>query len=65
MQVRSPEDQHRLGYFHALHEICQLPSTWIGTSEFMKQSAPALSRIIEGISSLTFSGSGSSDYAGV
>jgi tagatose-6-phosphate ketose/aldose isomerase len=64
MLARSPEEQHRLGYFHTLREICQQPSTWICTSELMRQSAPALSRLIEGISSLTFSGSGSSDYAG-
>ena len=64
MLARSPEEQRRLGYFHTLHEICQQPSTWIRTSELMRQSAPALSRLIEGISSLTLSGSGSSDYAG-
>jgi tagatose-6-phosphate ketose/aldose isomerase len=64
MLARSPEEQHRLGYFHTLREICQQPSTWIRTSELMRQSAPALSRLIEGVSSLTFSGSGSSDYAG-
>ena len=33
MLARSPEDQHWLGYFHALHEICQLPSAWISTSD--------------------------------
>jgi tagatose-6-phosphate ketose/aldose isomerase len=64
MLARNPEEQHRLGYFHTLREICQQPSTWIRTSELMRQSAPALSRLIEGVSSLTFSGSGSSDYAG-
>ena len=64
MLARSPEEQRRLGYFHTLREICQQPSTWIRTGELMRQSAPALFQLIEGISSLTFSGSGSSDYAG-
>jgi tagatose-6-phosphate ketose/aldose isomerase len=64
MLARSPEEQRRLGYFHTLREICQQPSTWIRTSELMRQSAPALSRLIDGISSLTLTGSGSSDYAG-
>jgi tagatose-6-phosphate ketose/aldose isomerase len=64
MLARSPEEQHRLGYFHTLREICQQPSTWIATSELMRRSAPALSRILDGICSLSFSGSGSSDYAG-
>jgi hypothetical protein len=50
------------GYFHTLREICQRPSTWIRSVEFIQQSAPALSQLIEGISSLTFSGSASSDY---
>jgi tagatose-6-phosphate ketose/aldose isomerase len=64
MLARSPEEQHRLGYFHTLREICQQPSTWIATSELMRQSAPALSPIMDGICGLIFSGSGSSDYAG-
>ena len=64
MPARSPEEQHRLGYFHTLREKCQQPSTWIRTGELIQQSAPALSQLIEGISSLTFSGSASSDYAG-
>ena len=64
MLTRNPEEQHRLGYFHALREICQQSSTWIRTGELIQQSAPALSQLIAGISSLTFSGSGSSDYAG-
>jgi tagatose-6-phosphate ketose/aldose isomerase len=64
MLARTPEEQHRLGYFHTLREICQQPSTWIRTGELMEQSAPALSRCIEGISSLTLSGSGSSEFAG-
>jgi tagatose-6-phosphate ketose/aldose isomerase len=64
MLARSPEQQHRLGYFHTLREICQQPSTWLRTGELMRQSAPALSPLVEGISGLTISGSGSSDYAG-
>ena len=64
MLARSPEQQHRLGYFHTLREICRQPSRWVRTGELIRQSAPGLSQLIEGISSLTFSGSASSDYAG-
>ena len=64
MLGRSAEEQRRKGYFHTLREICQQPSTWIGTAERMLQSAPALSSLLQGIGSLTLSGSGSSDYAG-
>ncbi len=62
--ARSPEEQQRLGYFHTLREICQQPSTWIRTGELMAQSALDLRGIVEGISSLTLSGSGSSEFAG-
>ncbi|HET6181336.1 MAG TPA: hypothetical protein VFE61_30740 [Candidatus Sulfotelmatobacter sp.] len=64
MLGRSPEEQRRLGYFDTLREICQQPSTWMGTAELMLQSAPALSTLLHGVCSLSFSGSGSSDYAG-
>lgn len=64
MLARSPEEQERLGYFHTLREICQQPSTWLGTAELMRQSAGVLAPVVAGISSLIMSGSGSSDYAG-
>jgi hypothetical protein len=43
-----------------------LPATLDGDTywRLIQQSAPALSQLIEGISSHTFSGSASSDYAG-
>src|SRR5882757_980831 len=62
--ARSSEEQQHLGYFHTLREICQQPSTWTHTSELMVQSTPALLHRLEGISSLTLTGSGSSEYAG-
>ena len=50
MLARSPEQQHRLGYFQTLRGMGQQPSTWIRTGELIQQSAPALSQLIEGIS---------------
>jgi D-galactosamine 6-phosphate deaminase/isomerase len=64
MLARDPEEQRRLGYVHTLREICQQPSTWIRTAELMQQFARVLSPLVEGISSLVLSGSGSSDFAG-
>lgn len=64
LMSRSPDDQQRLGYFHTLREICQQPSTWARTAELMVQSAPALVPSVQGISGLTLTGSGSSEYAG-
>jgi len=61
---KSPEEQHRLGYFHTLREICQQPATWIQTGELMQTRASALRKNIDGIHSLILSGSGSSEYAG-
>lgn len=62
--ARSPEEQRRLGYFHTLREICQQPSTWMQTCELMCGRAASLQSILAGISSLTLTGSGSSEYAG-
>jgi tagatose-6-phosphate ketose/aldose isomerase len=64
MLNRSPEEQQRLGYFDTLREILQQPWTWPKTAEQMRQSAPAMSLLLRGASSLIFSGSGSSHYAG-
>lgn len=64
MLARSPEEQMRLGYRDTLREICQQPSTWNSTCELMLKSAPLITPLLKGISSLIFSGSGSSDYAG-
>src|SRR5882724_10309134 len=64
LQARSVEEQQRLGYWHTLREICQQPSTWVGTAELMAQLSPALLRSVQGVSSLVLTGSGSSEYAG-
>jgi tagatose-6-phosphate ketose/aldose isomerase len=64
MLARRPEEQQRMGYFHTLREICQQPATWIHTAKLMQESAGKISPLIEGISSLVLSGSGSSEFAG-
>lgn len=64
MLAQSVEEQRRLGYFHTLREICQQPSTWMQTSELMCSRADILQAPLAGISSLTLTGSGSSEYAG-
>jgi len=61
---RSPEEQRQLGYFHTLREICQQPSTWLRTCELMRGRAASLRSTLAGISGLTLTGSGSSEYAG-
>ncbi len=64
MLARDPEEQRRLGYVHTLREICQQPWTWIRTAELMQQFARVLSPVVERVSSLVLSGSGSSEFAG-
>lgn len=64
MLSRGSEEQRQLGYIHTLREICQQPSTWIRTADSMQQSARELSPLVESISSLVLSGSGSSEFAG-
>lgn len=61
---RSPEDQRQRGYFHTLREICQQPSTWKRTCELMCAQASEVQARLSGISNLTLTGSGSSEYAG-
>ena len=62
--AKSAEEQRRLGYFHTLREICQQPATWIRTFELMHRQVAQLRSMLNGISSLTLTGSGSSEYAG-
>ena len=62
--ARSPEEQQRLGYFHTLREICQQPATWLQTCALMLASAAKLQSKLKGISNITLTGSGSSEYAG-
>src|SRR5437764_14958082 len=64
MLARDPQEQQQLGYFHTLREVRQQPATWIRTAQLMQQSARELSPLVEGISSLVLSGSGSSEFAG-
>lgn len=61
---RSIEEQRRFGYFHTLREICQQPATWRRTSDLMQGKAGSLRPILNGIASLTLTGSGSSEYVG-
>ena len=56
--------QRQLGYFHTLKEICQQPWTWLRTCDQMLESHDVLREITSNIKSLTFTGSGSSEYAG-
>ena len=60
----TPDEQHRLGYFHTLREICQQPATWTQTCSLMRSFAPILKKSLDGIESLILTGSGSSEYAG-
>lgn len=61
--ARSEDEQRQLGYFHTLREICQQPSSWLETGELMRSRSADLSTKLEGIRSLAFTGSGSSEYA--
>ncbi|HYY72663.1 MAG TPA: SIS domain-containing protein [Candidatus Bathyarchaeia archaeon] len=61
---RSQEEQHRLGYFHTIREICQQPWTWLRTCDCMLASRDRLKNDLKGIHSLALTGSGSSEYAG-
>ena len=62
--AKTPDEQHRLGYFHTLREICQQPATWTQTCSLMMSYAPILKESLDGIASLILTGSGSSEYAG-
>jgi tagatose-6-phosphate ketose/aldose isomerase len=62
--ARTPDEQHRLGYFHTLREICQQPATWTQTCSLMMSYARVLKESLDGIASLILTGSGSSEYAG-
>ena len=64
MLERSDEEQRRRGYFHTFREICQQPATWLRTAELMRSRAAELRELVAGISCLSLSGSGSSEYAG-
>ena len=61
---RPEEEQHRLGYFHTIREICQQPWTWLRTCDRMLASRDGLKEDLKGIQSLALTGSGSSEYAG-
>src|SRR5450631_80732 len=52
------------GVFPYFPGICQQPSTWLRTGELMQSHAAELRDLVDGISRLSLSGSGSSEYAG-
>jgi tagatose-6-phosphate ketose/aldose isomerase len=60
----STAEQERDGYIHTLREIRQQPSTLLETCERMLARADDLKRCLEGVRSIVFTGSGSSEYAG-
>src|SRR2546429_1141027 len=60
---RPEAEQRHLGYFHTLREICQQPWTWLRTCDRMIASRESLRQIMEGVRSITLTGSGSSQYA--
>ena len=53
----SEDEQHRLGYFHTLREICQQPATWLETGRLLPKYSSALIDCTEGLSSLFLTGS--------
>ncbi len=57
------QEQENRGYFHTLHEILQQPDTWLDTCTRLLNNAEALVALVNGIQSLTLSGSGSSLFA--
>jgi tagatose-6-phosphate ketose/aldose isomerase len=61
---RPEEEQHRLGYFHTIREICQQPWTWRRTCDRVLASRDGLKEDLKGVHSLALTGSGSSEYAG-
>ena len=62
--AKTPEEQKQSGYFHTLAEICRQPQTWRETCELMIASAAPVNACLREAKSLTFTGSGSSEYAG-
>lgn len=60
----TPAEQERDGYIHTLREIRQQPSTVLDTCERMLARADDLKRCFEGVQSIVFTGSGSSEYVG-
>jgi len=61
---RTEAEQRQCGYFHTLKEICQQPWTWLRTCDRMTALRDPLLGCVNGIKSLVFTGSGSSEYAG-
>lgn len=61
---RAAAEQKQRGYFYTLREICQQPWTWLSTCERMVALRDSLLAAMNGIKSLVFTGSGSSEYAG-
>jgi len=63
--LRSNADERcSLGYGHTLEEICQQPRTWRATAREVAGSRSWFARLLSGCRAVTFTGSGSSEYAG-
>lgn len=57
-------EQRKRGYFYTLREILQQPETWLRTGEDVTNQSHELRKAIDGVRSITLTGSGSSEYAG-
>jgi tagatose-6-phosphate ketose/aldose isomerase len=60
----SQAEQDREGYLHTLREIRQQPATFLDTCERVLTRVEDLKRCLQGVQSVVFTGSGSSEYAG-
>jgi D-galactosamine 6-phosphate deaminase/isomerase len=60
----SETEQDRAGYLHTLREIRQQPATFLDTCERILTRAQHLTRCLQNVQSVVFTGSGSSEYVG-
>jgi tagatose-6-phosphate ketose/aldose isomerase len=60
----SEAEQDRAGYLHTLREIRQQPATFLDTCERMLKRGQELTRCLQDVQSVVFTGSGSSEYVG-
>ena len=60
----SEAEQDRAGYLHTLREIRQQPATFLDTCERTLSRAQDLTRCLQNVQSVVFTGSGSSEYVG-
>jgi len=62
--MKSEPEQDRAGYLHTLREIRQQPATFLDTCERMLRRTQDLTRCLQNMQSVVFTGSGSSEYVG-